>query len=157
MPLSEDKAVADSGRPECPASLGTVLVASGSQSFCDAIQGLITECGYKPAFPAGLEAPWLSVTRTQPVVVVCDSDTPVRRLRSLVAEVSVRRVPLLITHAAEEHTNPRALAKVERVTWLRFPLPVERFREVLSALAPPVPGPSATSSARHLTRPAIGR
>ena len=118
-------------------SLGMVLVASANDMFAEAVGRMVTESGYTPAFPVGLEAPWLSVTRTQPRVVICDYDAPVRRLRRLIAEVSTRRVPLLVAHAAEPHANPPAFALVERVTWLKFPVSLRAFRRVLRNLVPP--------------------
>jgi hypothetical protein len=118
-------------------SLGMVLVASTNDVFAEAVGRMVTESGYTPAFPVGLEAPWLSVTRTQPRVVICDYDAPVKRLRRLIAEVSTRRVPLLVAHAAEPHANPPAFALVERVTWLKFPVSPRAFRRVLRDLVPP--------------------
>jgi DNA-binding NtrC family response regulator len=117
-------------------SLGTVLVASANKASADAIGQLVAESGFTPAFPVGVEAPWLSVTRTQPRLVICDSDAPIKRLQRLVTEVSARSVPLLVTHAAESHTNLPALAHVERVTWLRFPVSAKAFRRILCDLVP---------------------
>jgi hypothetical protein len=95
---------------------------------------MVAESGYMPAFPTGLEAPWLSVTRTQPRVVICDYDAPVRRIRRLIAEVSARRVPLLIVHATEPHANRSAFSRLDRVTWLRFPVSTRGFRQALGGL-----------------------
>jgi hypothetical protein len=76
LKLVESTAAADAdSRVE---SLGTVLIASANRVFADAIGYLVTEIGFTPAFPVGLEAPWISVTRTQPCVVICDHDAPVK-------------------------------------------------------------------------------
>jgi hypothetical protein len=120
-------------------SLGIILVASADSVFADAVGDLVAESGFTPAFPVGLEAPWISVTRTQPRVVICDYDAPVKRQRRLIAEVSARRVPLLMAHTAETHGNPAALARVERVTWQRFPVSANEFFRVLADLVPPDP------------------
>jgi hypothetical protein len=137
LKLVESTAAADAdSRVE---SLGTVLIASANRVFADAIGYLVTEIGFTPAFPVGLEAPWISVTRTQPCVVICDHDAPVKRLRRMIADVSARRVPLLMLHTAEKHTNPPALARIERVTWQRIPISAPDLRRVLAGLMPPDP------------------
>ncbi|HMA25823.1 MAG: DUF3943 domain-containing protein [Gemmatimonas sp.] len=118
-------------------SLGTVLVASSDTGFADAVGRLVAESRYTPAFPTGLEAPWLSVTRTQPRAVICDSDAPVTRLRRLIAEVAARRVPLLMAYSGEKHGNPVALTLVERVSWHRFPVSAEELGRILAAAVPP--------------------
>ena len=118
-------------------SLGTVLIASANPVFADAFDFLVTESGFTPSFPSAREAPWISVTRTQPRVVICDHDAPVKRLRRMIADVSARRVPLLMVFTAETHSSPPALARVERVTWQRIPISAEELRRVLTGLIPP--------------------
>ena len=120
-------------------SLGIVLIASSNKLFADALGYLVLEAGFTPAFPSGMEAPWISVTRTQPRVVICDYDAPVKRLRRMIADVAARRVPLLMLHTGETHGNPPALARVERVTWQRIPISAEELRRVLTDLMPPEP------------------
>jgi hypothetical protein len=120
-------------------SSGIILIASANKLFADAIGNLVTQSGFTPAFPVGLEAPWISVTRTQPRIVICDHDAPVKRLRRMIADVSARRVPLLMLHTAESHSNPPALARVERVTWQRIPISADDLRRVLAGLMPPEP------------------
>jgi len=120
-------------------SLGIVLIASSNKLFADALGYLVLEAGFTPAFPSGMEAPWISVTRTQPRVVICDYDAPVKRLRRMIADVAARRVPLLMIHTGETHGNPPALARVERVTWQRIPISAEELRRVLTDLMPPEP------------------
>src|SRR5215208_645920 len=86
--------------------LGTVLVTSTNQTFCDAVGHMVAASGFTPAFPVALEAPWLSVTRTQPSIVVCDYDAQVKGVKRLLAEASARRVPLLVAHEADLPVNP---------------------------------------------------
>jgi hypothetical protein len=128
-----------SGAEPRHASSGIILIASADKLFADAVGYLVAESGFTPAFPVGLEAPWISVTRTQPRVVICDHDAPVKRLRRMIADVAARRVPLLMLYTAETHASPPALARVERVTWHRIPISVEELRRVLLALMPPEP------------------
>jgi hypothetical protein len=71
-------------------SLGIVLIASANRVFAAALGFLVTESGFTPAFPSAREAPWISVTRTQPRVVICDHDAPVSRLRRMIADVTTR-------------------------------------------------------------------
>lgn len=120
-----------------PKSLGTVLIASANKVFADALGYLVTESGFAPAFPAGLEAPWISVTRTQPRAVICDCDAPVKRLRRMIAEVSARRVPLVMVFRAETPAKIPALVRVERVTWQRLPISAQELCDVLVGLIPP--------------------
>ena len=54
-------------------SRGTVLVASGSSLFMNIVGDMLVDCGFTAAFPAESEAASLSVTRTQPALVICDS------------------------------------------------------------------------------------
>jgi hypothetical protein len=118
-------------------TLGVILIASANKVFANAIGHLVTEGGFTPSFPVGLEAPWISVTRTQPCVVICDHDAPVKRQRRMIADVSARRVPLLMLHTEEKHTTPPALARVERVTWQRIPVSADELRRLLVSLMPP--------------------
>jgi hypothetical protein len=118
-------------------SLGVILVASTNMNFAEAVGHMVAEIGYTAAFPAGLEAPWLSVTRTQPRVVICDYDAPVRRIRRLIAEVSTRRVPLLIAHTAEPRANKSLFSLLKRVTWLTFPASTAAVQRALSDLVLP--------------------
>jgi hypothetical protein len=119
-------------------SLGPVLVASMNTDFATAIGQMVTEAGFTPGFPARLEGPWLSITRMQPRVVICDVDAPVERFHRLIGEALSRRVPLVMVHAAERSATSPELAPVERVTWLRLPVPPTEFRRLLRALVPPV-------------------
>jgi hypothetical protein len=121
-------------------SLGPVLVASTNTDFATAIGQMVIEAGFTPGFPEGYEGPWLSITRTQPRVVICDCDAPVERIPRLIAETLSRRVPLVMVHAAERGggATPAELASVERVTWLRLPVATTEFRRMLRALVPPV-------------------
>jgi hypothetical protein len=119
-------------------SRGTVLVASTNTAFATTVGQMVFECGFMPAFPAGFEGPWLSLTRTQPRVVICDYDAPVGRVHRLIVESSARRVPLVIFHASERSAALPAFAPVERVTWLKLPVSTVAFSRVLGDLVPPV-------------------
>ena len=66
--------------------MGTVLVASTNAAFAMAIGQMVIECGFKAAFPTEFEGPWLSLTRTQPRVVICDYDAQVGLVHRLIVE-----------------------------------------------------------------------
>ena len=128
-------------------SLGAVLVASANAGLATTIARMVSESGFTPAFPAEFEGPWLSLARTQPRVVICDADAPVARFDRLIVEASSRRVPLVVTHAADQEAMASRLGPVERVTWLRLPATPSAFRQLLRGLVPPI-------SARGIARAA---
>ncbi len=119
---------------------GTVLVASTNTIFATTVGHMVVECGFTPAFPARFEGPWLSLTRTQPRVVICDYDAQVALVQRLIVETSARRVPLVIVHRADTGAAGPAFAPVERVTWLGFPVSPATLSRVLHDLV---------ASARH--------
>jgi hypothetical protein len=99
---------------------------------------MVSEAGFTPGFPARFEGPWLSVTRTQPRVVICDVDGPVERIHRLIDEALSRHVPLVMVHTAERRATSAEGASAERVTWLRLPVSPTDFRRMLGALVPAV-------------------
>jgi hypothetical protein len=119
----------------------TVLVASTSDLFLDILGTMIEQGGFRPAFCAQPEPASLSLTRTQPDVVVCDCETLDTATNRLIAETLARGLPLLMT-------TPRGLSEIEldrlhlphRARWLRLPIGRTAFRTVLEELlAPPQP------------------
>lgn len=122
------------------AGLGTVLITSTNTVFAEAVGALVAASGFTPAFPTGSEVPWLSVTRTQPSVVICDYDAQVKGIKRLIAESSARRVPLLVAYTVEPHADAPAFVLVERVTWLKFPVSPAEFLRALRVLVPPALG-----------------
>jgi len=126
----------DTGVARRVKSKGKVLVASTDAAFAATIGQMVSECGFAPAFPAEFEGPWLSLTRTQPRVVICDYDAQVGLVHRLIVESSARRVPLLIFHASEKSAAVTAFAPVERVRWLKLPVSPAALGQVLRELAP---------------------
>ncbi len=119
-------------------SEGRVLVASTNTAFATTVGQMVFDCGFTPAFPGEFEGPWLSLTRTQPRVVICDYDAQVGLVHRLIVETSARRVPLVIVHASDRSAALTAFAPVERVRWLKLPVSPAAFGQVLRDLAPPV-------------------
>lgn len=127
----------DAGVDTRVAGLGTVLITSTNTIFADAVGAMVVASGFTPAFPKGSEVPWLSVTRTQPCVVICDHDAQVNGIKRLIAEASARRVPLLVAYTAEPQADQATFALVKQVTWLKFPVSPAEFLRALRVLVPP--------------------
>lgn len=116
---------------------GTILVASTDSAFLETVGAMVVGSGFTPAYPVDREAPWLSVTRTQPCIAICDCDAPVERIQRLVFEAWARRVPVLVSTAGESMDVQRLTPLY--VGRLRLPLSLEAFCSVLDALLPSVP------------------
>lgn len=129
------------------AGLGTVLITSTNTVFAETVGAMVVASGFTPAVPKGSEAPWLSVTRTQPCVVICDYDAQVNGIKRLVAEAASRRVPLLVAYTAEPQADRSAFGLAERVTWLKFPVSPAEFLSALRVLVPPAV--SRSNARRH--------
>jgi DNA-binding NtrC family response regulator len=122
-------------------SRGTVLVASDSSLFRTIVGDMLADDGLVAAFPVEAEAAWLSVTRTQPALVICDSGIPTANVRRLIAEVSARHLPLLMAWPQEEHAKyAPGLALPDRVSWLTFPIDRDAFRAAIDGLLPSLAG-----------------
>jgi DNA-binding response OmpR family regulator len=122
-------------------SRGTVLVASDSSTFINIVGDMLVDGGFTVAFPAESEAAWLSVTRTQPALVICDSGVSQASLKRLIAEVAARRLPLLMAWSREEHDEyAQGLVLPDRVEWLAFPIHHDEFLATIDGLVPRVTG-----------------
>lgn len=119
-------------------SRGTILVASASRLFADIIGELVVDSGFTPAYPTALEPARLSVARTQPCIVICDCNAPVKSIQRLILEVSARRIPVLLSPPQGEHRADRALTLAHRVGWLTFPISRDAFSSTVDALLSPV-------------------
>lgn len=118
-------------------SRGTILVASTDSTFLDTVGGMVVASGFTPAYPVDREAPWLSVTRTQPCIAICDCGAPVERIQRLVFEAWTRRVPVLVS-TSEQSIGAQRLTP-PHVGRLRLPLSLEAFCSMVDALLPSVP------------------
>jgi hypothetical protein len=111
-----------------------VLIASDSTAFIDIVGEMVDECGFEVTTPAPVEPPWLSMTRTQPVLLLCDCTSVRLNVERLMKEAVARGVPLLIVAAPDEPWAIRDWAEPRRITWLEFPIDRNRFRATLDAL-----------------------
>ena len=116
---------------------GTILVASRNGLFSDIVSEMVVDSGFAPASPVASEPAWLTLTRTQPCIVICDCDAPAATTQPLIAEASARGIPLVLSEQHAEHHIERTLTLARGVAWLRFPVSHEAFCVMLDALLPP--------------------
>jgi len=118
---------------EIPRHRNIVLIASGSSVFVDIVGGMVGECGFEVTTPAPAEPPWLSVTRTQPALVICDCTGPAPSVKRLVVEAVARELPLLIVATADERAA-QSWPLPACVAWLELPIARERFHTAIADL-----------------------
>lgn len=119
-------------------SRGTILVASTNSVFADIVGGMVVDGGFMPAYPIGMETPWVMVARSQPCLVICDCDAPIGRIQRLVLDISARRIPLVLSRAPEACVDTRSLMLPPRFALLTFPISHLAFCAMLDALLPAV-------------------
>lgn len=116
---------------------GTVLIGSGSEAFLGIVGRMVGECAFEVATPAPAEPPWLAVTRTQAVLVICDCTSPVLNVQRLMIEAAARGLPLLLVGSPDERTAVRKWPLPARIAWLALPIALDRFRVTLNGLLTP--------------------
>lgn len=119
-------------------SRGVILVASRSASFADIVGGMVSDSGFAPACWAASEPAWLSITRTQPCLVICDCEAPRSDVQRLLSEASVRGVPVLLSRSPSGNDFEPVLSVGQRVGWLTFPSTRDTFQATLDQLMPTV-------------------
>ena len=130
---------------------GTILVASRNGLFSAIVRAMVVDSGFAPASPVASEPAWLTLTRTQPCIVICDCDAPAATTHALIAEASARGIPLVMSEQHAEHHIERTLTLARGVAWLRFPVSHEAFCVMLDALLPP-----AVHSFHRVTASGVG-
>jgi len=111
-----------------------VLIASESGLFIDIVGGMAGECGFEVTAPAPAEPSWLSVTRTQPALVICDCTGPAPNVKRLVVEAVARGLPLLIVATPQERAVAQSWPLPSCVAWLELPIAREPFRTAIADL-----------------------
>ena len=111
-----------------------VLIGSASSVFVDIVGEMVRECGFETTTPAPAEPPWLSVTRTQPVLVICDCAGPELNVKRWVVETVARRLPLVIFAAPQEQAAAQTGPLPDHIAWLQFPIARSRFRTTIEEL-----------------------
>lgn len=120
-------------------SRGTILVASSHALFTDLVGEMVGRCGFTAAYPAGREPSWLSLTRTQPCVVICDCSAPADGIQRLITEASARQIPLVLSDArAKQRAEEGSLVLPQQVAWLTFPVTRDAFAALLDTVLRPV-------------------
>lgn len=142
----------DVGRSE--SRRGTVLVISLSSAFVEIVSDMLTEGGFEVATAMSAEPAWLSVTRTQPMLVICDANSPDEMVGRVVPETIVRRLPLLMLGMTDRQKSARAgMLPTAGITWLEFPLARDAFQAAIDELVTPPPsvGRNVTLSGAGVT------
>lgn len=144
---------------------GTVLVVSRSDLFSDIISEMVVDSGFASASPVASEPAWLTLTRTEPCIVICDCDAPADNTQSLIAEASARNIPLMLSDRRFEHHIQRTLTLARRLVWLTLPVTQAAFGALLDGLLPStaysqhrvaVSGPGMSMEAAFSVRALIG-
>jgi DNA-binding NtrC family response regulator len=122
---------------------GTVLVISLSSAFVEIVGDMLVDSGFALATATSAEPAWLSVTRTQPVLVICDGNSPDEMVGRLTPETIVRRLPLLMLGMSDRQKSARAgIMPTAGITWLQFPLSRSAFQAAIDELLAPRPAVS---------------
>jgi hypothetical protein len=118
---------------------GTILVASSHTLFTDLVGEMVVRCGFAAAYPAGREPSWLSLTRTQPCVVICDCSAPADGIQRLITEASARQIPLVLSDARmKQRAEEGSLVLPQQVAWLTFPVSRDAFAALIDTVLRPV-------------------
>src|SRR6185369_5015193 len=98
---------------------GTILVASNHALFAEVVGDMVTGCGFTPVYVADQESSSLTLTRTQPCVVICDCAAPAAGIAQLIVETSARHIPLVLSDPRmQQRVDEGSLVLPQRVAWL---------------------------------------
>lgn len=115
----------------------TILVTSHSLAFVQIVGDMVSSGRFTVATMMPAEPAWLSLIRTQPVLVICDGGVPEERVRRLITETLARRLPLLLLGMTEEQESARERRLPPGVAWLPFPLARDVFESAIDELLTP--------------------
>lgn len=118
--------------------MDTILIVSRSPVFADILSAMVVAAGFRPLFPAGTESVGLTMTRTQPRLVICDCSNAVDNIQRFLVEVSSRGLPLMLCEPLDVPAIDRELATARRVVWFTLPISREAFRTLIDGLLDPV-------------------
>jgi len=124
---------------ERPARPATVLVASGSPPFEQSAAQLLVASGFVAACAFEWEAARLSVTRTQPRVVLIDGTSTIPHVCMVAEEAAARGIPLLLAHRENEFNDALSAfgARAQHMVGISLPLSADALRTSLTALLEP--------------------
>jgi hypothetical protein len=118
--------------------MDTILIVSRSAAFADVLSTMVVAAGFRPSFPAGTESVALTMTRTQPRVVICDCSNAVDNIQRFLVEVSSRGLALMLCEPLDVPAIDRELATAKRVVWFTLPISRDAFRALIDGLLDPV-------------------
>jgi hypothetical protein len=118
--------------------MDTILIVTRSAMFADILAAMVVAAGFRPLFPAGTESVALTMTRTQPRVVICDCSNPVDNIQRFLVEVSSRALPLMLCEPLDVPAIDREVATAKRVVWFTLPISREAFTALIERLLDPV-------------------
>jgi hypothetical protein len=114
---------------------GRILVASSNVMFTDIVGDLVAVCGFTPVYSSAHEQSWVSLTRTQACIVICDCTAPAEGIQRLIAEASARHTPLVLSDTrTQRSTHHDAVLPSQRVAWLTFPVSRDAFSAMIETL-----------------------
>jgi hypothetical protein len=118
--------------------MDSILIVSRSAVFADILSAMVVAAGFRPSFPAGTESVALTMTRTQPRVVICDCSNAVDNIQRFLVEVSSRGLPLMLCEPVDVPAIDRELATAQRVVWFTLPMSREAFKALVDGLLDPL-------------------
>jgi len=118
--------------------MDTILIVSRSAVFADVLSAMVVAAGFRPSFPAGTESVGLTMTRTQPRLVICDCSNAVDNIQRFLVEISARGLPLMLCEPLDAPAIDRELARARRVVWFTLPISRDAFRTLIDGLLDPV-------------------
>lgn len=135
------------GETRSPVSLDehTALVASSDPQFQGVVGGLLARAALRADHPLLEEPAWLSFTRVQPRLVVCDARDSGAEGAKLVVEAEARHIPVLVLVPAGGTGDWGAVVADHELATLDFPIGAPVFAAAVDALldaADPTPGPA---------------
>jgi hypothetical protein len=118
--------------------MDTILIVSRSAVFADVLSAMVVGAGFRPSFPAGTESVALTMTRTQPRLVICDCSNAVDNIQRFLVEISSRGLPLMLCEPLDVPAIDRELAIARSVRWFTLPISRDAFRALIDGLLDPL-------------------
>jgi hypothetical protein len=115
-----------------------ILIVSRSAAFADILAEMVVAAGFRPSVPSGDESVALTMTRTQPRVVICDCSNAVDNIQRFLVEVSSRGLPLMLCEPLDVPAIDREVAATRGVVWFTLPISRDAFRSLIEGLLDPV-------------------
>lgn len=136
----------------------TILVVSGSPAFEKIASQLLTADGFAAACAFEWEAARLSVTRTQPRVVLFDGTSTAAFVHLVAAEAAARGIPLVLAHHESELHDALAAARTRmpHVAGIALPLSADALRAVVATVLAPAAGAAPAHAAPRGGSPTAG-